>query len=147
MNEQQQKYEILVTAPSEEGNLNHNSNRDKNSYWIACYIFSVLLAILSSYCALSYGNPALITRGFDPNHRPCGINEMKDYPLIYFVNPQASSLSASVCVQKCPSVINEPSLHSRLDCYPNSRVHSCSLNLHPKEKYILIIYDSFACKQ
>lgn len=75
----------------------------------------------------------LLWTPFDPDDRPCGHNQYKDYHFIYFVSPYADHLDRNVCVKKCPSGTDEEIKKFKLECLPNKVVTTCDANVLPPE--------------
>lgn len=53
--------------------------------------------------------------------RACGIDDLKDYPYIYFGYPKLGKLSRTVCVKKCPG----KDFTGNIDCAKNSVFKDC----------------------
>ncbi|CAD8196524.1 unnamed protein product [Paramecium octaurelia] len=128
-----------------------NSRRSCTNVFCTVLYSAILLSILGIGLYMNQsGNLLLIDRGYDPDHRPCGIDTLRDYPFIYFTTLNSDFLWKTVCVQECPSVTvpkhkhlqyNPPTTttvptttttpigttpNSQLKCAVNSIVTSCS---------------------
>jgi hypothetical protein len=74
---------------------------------------------------------------YDPDHKPCGVGDRQEYPLIYFVSPTPTTLWRTVCVKSCP--ISDKSV---LECFPNSVVSSCKSSISSDSEKSVLIYES-----
>lgn len=54
------------------------------------------------------GEPVKLSSPIDPDGRICGINELEEFPYIYFVTPSKEYMYRAVCVKTCPSLTSQP---------------------------------------
>lgn len=87
--------------------------------------------------AFKNGDPKRLAIPYDPDHKPCGIEDYQDYPFIYFVSPTMDTLYRTTCVSECPKTDQDT-----LKCKTNSEVPSCSPNASTDPKVAILIRPS-----
>lgn len=114
--------------------------RNRNCTDILCLLIFLVFTGGTFYIAhysFNNGDPVRLTTPYDPDHKACGVDERKDYPLIYFVSPTPNTLWRTVCVKSCPI-----SNSSTLECFPNSVVKNCSKLISTDTEKQVLIYES-----
>ncbi|EGR28485.1 hypothetical protein IMG5_174390 [Ichthyophthirius multifiliis] len=118
--------------------------KEADNIWKYIFLIIFFLVFIVGIIQVIYGNSDKISQPYDPDNRQCGIDDLKEYPYIYFATPDSNYLYRTVCVKECPQIIDQPELDSKLDCAVNSVVKQCKLHLgseRGKEDQVLI-YDS-----
>ncbi|KRW98719.1 hypothetical protein PPERSA_00307 [Pseudocohnilembus persalinus] len=113
--------------------------KQTNFYCLLAFSIFSIICLIIAFFAFTKGNPSYLAQPFDPDHRPCGVGELKQYPYIYFVSPVENTLYRTVCVKTCPKT-TESDNQGILDCAPNSEVTSCQSNLSPGDANQRVLY-------
>ncbi|EGR34468.1 hypothetical protein IMG5_010560 [Ichthyophthirius multifiliis] len=79
----------------------------------------------------------------DPDHRACGKKTLKEYPFIYFANPDKNYLTNTVCIKQCPNNLQKNMEGQKIECATNSNVKSCIYNNSHYPNQTFLIYETF----
>ena len=116
-----------------------------DAFFLYSLYFQPLILFFIALYVIPYGNPARVSKGFDPDRiflfydidQACGVDlGYEDYPYVYFVTPTIGYLYRTTCVSECPSIQNYQTqcihqfyrIEFQLGCRPNSLVLNCSSN-------------------
>ena len=100
-------------------NLPERQRRCTDSICIALYLVCLIGAIGIAGYGITTGDPTKIVQPFDSVGNACGRGPAKDFPYLFFNNPDNEVNDQTICVKRCPKAENEA-----VACYPNTQIRS-----------------------
>ncbi|EGR34594.1 hypothetical protein IMG5_006220 [Ichthyophthirius multifiliis] len=113
-----------------ERNFEYKFENPKDIKWKYIFFTALIIILIPSIYFVKKGNPNRISKPFDASGQQCGNGQLQEYPYIYFTTPDEKYLYRTVCVKTCPEIKYQPKPRDKLDCFPNTVVTSCQLNIN-----------------
>ena len=100
-------------------NLPERQRKCTDCFCILLFLLCFAAGIGVAGYGISQGDPSKIVQPFDSAGNACGIGNLKDYPFLFFNDPENSVKDSSACVKECPKNNGD-----QVQCYPNGKIQA-----------------------